>query len=139
MSSANGMPEGLRRALAFVAWRLISGGDSAWIVEHGSGRRVRFSGTISPTRIAIRDQEGCEVNGSGGSGMYTLTQGGGGKPVTLKIDGLRFEGFDYGSTRRYAGIVDCETLRIREGRDAGEFSYSVEALAAANLEKSTAR
>jgi len=139
MALAKEIAEEIRRAVAFVAWRLITGEDSAWIFDHGKGRRVRFSGTISATKIAIRDDDGCEINGSGGSGMYTLTPGKGGKPVTLKIDGLHFEGFDYGSTRRYAGVVDCETMRIKEARDSGEFSYSVESLAGGNQEKSAAR
>lgn len=136
MGLARGMPEAMRRAVAFVAWRLITGRESSWIFDHARGQRVRFSGTISSTRISIRDQEGGEFNGSGGSGMYTLTQLGAGKPVSLKIDGLRFEGFDYGSTRRYAGAVDNETLRIREGREAEEFSYSVESLGGVDREKS---
>ncbi len=135
MTSACGISAGTRRAVAFVAWRLITGHSSTSIYDHAKARRVRFSGTVSLTRIAIRDQDGCEITGSGGSGMYTLTQGQGGKPITLKIDGLRFEGFDYGASRRYQGTIERETLRIREARGDCEFSYSVEPDAPAQLQK----
>lgn len=135
MALVNEIPEGVRRAVAFVAWRLITGHDSASIFDHAKARRVRFSGSISATKIAIRDQDGCELSGSGGSGMYTLTQGRGGKPITLKIDGTRFEGFDYGASRRYEGTIDRETLHLKEARGGEEFSYSVEPFGGAGGDK----
>jgi hypothetical protein len=130
------MSESTRRSVAFIAWRLITGRDSMSIYDHAAERKVQFSGTISSTEISIRDADGRQIVGSGGSGMYTLTDGGAGKPVTLKIDGLSFEGFDYGASRRYQGAVDRDTLRITDPRANAEFSYSIQPPNAVSTNKS---
>jgi len=121
------LPEHVRRALAFVAWRLITGQEGAAVYDHSSDLRVVFSGVISGTAIDVRDDSGRRFVGSGGSGMYTLEPGPGAKPVTLRISGLDFDGFDYGSSCRYRGSVDRDRLSLRHGSVAKAYDFSIAA------------
>lgn len=115
----------LLRVVAFVAWRLITGRDGGEIYDHVHETTVEFSGMISETAIDLRDKAGRQISGAGGSGMYTLSAGAGAKPVTLKISGLEFEGFDYGTSSRYRGSVDRQNLSIREGRADRAYDFSI--------------
>lgn len=125
MPAAAHISNELLRVVAFVAWRLITGRDGEGIYDHSNEERVEFSGMISDTAIDLRDPSGNRISGAGGSGMYTLSAGDGAKPVTLKISGLEFEGFDYGTSSRYHGSVDRRRLSIRHGRDECEIDYSI--------------
>ncbi len=125
MSVQPNISSDLLRVVAFVAWRLITGREGVVIYDHAHEKRVEFSGMISDTTIDLRDPSGQKISGAGGSGMYTLSAGTGGKPVTLKISGLEFEGFDYGTSSRYRGTVDRQNLSIREGRDDRAYDFSI--------------
>ncbi len=125
MPELSEMSGDVRCAVAFVAWRLITGRESQGIYDHANERRKTFSGMITDTRIDLKDEVGRPISGSGGSGMYTLAAGAAAKPVTLKISGLDFEGFDYGTSRRYRGTVDRHRLSISEGQAPKSFDFSV--------------
>lgn len=125
MLSQDNIADDLLRVVAFVAWRLITGREGSGIYDHALERRVEFSGVISDTAIDLRDPAGRRISGAGGSGMYTLLAGPGAKPVTLKISGLEFEGFDYGTSSRYRGSVDRHRLSICEVRGDKTHDYSI--------------
>ncbi len=116
----------LRRALAFIAWRLITGQQGQSIYDHANDTRQAFIGDVDETRIDVRDGRGLHLRGAGGSGMYTLETGAGAKPVTLKISGLDFEGFDYTASCRFTGSVDRRQLSLRQGRHSESYVYSIE-------------
>ncbi len=125
MLTANEISCDVRRAVAFVAWCLITGREGAGIYDHANDTEVAYSGVVTDTKIDLNGESGSRISGAGGSGLFTLTTGVRAKPVTLKISGLEFEGFDYGASSRYSGSVDKSELSIREGRDDRSYSFSV--------------
>lgn len=126
MAFPSEMSQHVRCVVAFVAWRLITGDEGECIYDHSQARKIDFSGMISDTKINLQDDSGRQISGSGGSGMYTILAGSAAKPVTLKIDGRNFEGFDYGAGLRYRGEVDREKLSILEGTTDSAYAFSVE-------------
>jgi len=116
----------LRRAVAFVAWRLITGQQGRSIYDHADDTRQAFIGEVDETRIDVRDGRGLHLRGAGGSGMYTLEPGVDAKPITLKISGLDFEGFDYAASCRFTGSVDRRQLSVRQGSHSESRVYSID-------------
>lgn len=116
----------IRRVVAFVAGRLVSGNPVVGVFDQAEGKQFSFSGEFNPTKLTVRDHEqGCEVTGLGGSGMFTLSHPHNGKPITLKLKGNTFDGFDYGSAKRYRGSVNGNHVSIHDDQIGQQFDFTL--------------
>ncbi len=120
------MKDEVRRAVAYVAGRLVSGKAATGLYDRNGGRQYPYSGDFTATKLSVRDHtENLEFTGAGGSGMYTLSHTGNGKPVSLKIQGQVFEGFDYSSAKKYRGSVNGNMVSIIDDQVGQEFQYTL--------------
>ena len=60
------MKDPTRRAIAYIAGRLISGSNVSAVYDYIVSKYFNFSGDISPTAVSIYDHEQkCHISGSG--------------------------------------------------------------------------
>jgi hypothetical protein len=120
------MNDQTRRAVAYIAGRIVSGSAAASLYDHATGRSYAFRGEFAATEITLRDLDsGSAFKGAGGSGMFTITQSGNGRPVSLRFNGSAFEGFDYETAKRYRGAVSGKSVAVQDEQHAREFQYSI--------------
>lgn len=116
----------VRRMVAFVAGRLVSGKTPSGVFDQSAGKQFVFTGEFSPTRMSVRDHEqNFNATGMGGSGLYTLTHPDNGKPITLKLNGNSFDGFDYASAKRYRGSVNGNHVSIHDDQAGEQFDFTL--------------
>ena len=116
----------VRLAVAFVVARLANGAAVGSIFDCVTKRQVRFGGTTRPDFINVFDGElGAHLTGTGEAGLYKLVHYGESHRITLAIDGTRFEGFDHGTSSRFAGDVRGATVTLFDGGEGQSFEYSV--------------
>ena len=120
------MNDHTRRAIAYIAGRIVSGTSAVSLYDHTAGRTYNFRAEFAATKIRVREIEsGSDITGAGGSGMFTITHVGNGKPVSLKLTGSAFEGFDYETAKRYRGAVAGNSVAVQDDQHAKEFQYSI--------------
>jgi len=120
------MNDQTRRAVAYIAGRIVSGKPAPSVYDHTTSRTYNFRGEFAATKITLRDLDsGSDIKGAGGSGMFTITQAGNGKPVSLKLNGSTFEGFDYETAKRYRGVITGTSVAVQDDQHGREFQYSI--------------
>lgn len=116
----------MRRVVAFVVGRVVSGKQSNGVFDQAAGKQFNFTGEFAATRLTLRDHnEGCEFKGLGGSGLFTLSHPNNGKPITLKVNGNNFEGFDYDSAKRYRGSVEGNRVSLHDDQVGQQFEFTL--------------
>lgn len=116
----------IRRMVAFVAARLVSGKSASGVYDQSAAKQFAFSGEFNPTKFKVRDHEqGCDASGLGGSGLFTLTHPDNGLPITLKVNGSTFEGFDYACAKRYHGSVNGNHVSLHDDQAGQQFDFTL--------------
>ena len=121
------MKDHTRRAIAYVVLRLTCEKPFPVLQDHAVSKSFRFDADIAPakTKISVFDRtQKCHLKGAGGEGLYTLTPGGSGKPISLKLREGQFDGFDYDSGKPYRGTVNEKSVSLHDTEQAKDFQYS---------------
>ncbi len=118
----NVMESHTRRAVAYIAGRLISGKSSSSVYDYSEGEYCNFSGTVSEGGVSVFDYgQSCYVSGSG----TNLFHYGDGHYITLSPDGGKFSGFDYGTSSHFTGTVIGGSVSLYDYGTSSYYQYSV--------------
>jgi hypothetical protein len=113
-----------RRAVAFIAGKLISSARSNTVRDARDGREYRFAGSLVNGRVEIRDGSlGCPINGTGTSGAYELFHGLNRRSIKLDLEGSTFSGYDYDSLNGFTGRVSGHTVSLYDNELHQSFSF----------------
>ena len=112
----------VRRAVAYIAGRLVTNSDSAAIYDASEGRFVNFSGQVTPQNVNIYDyDERCFIGGTPSS----LFHYGDSQFIQLNINGRQFSGFDFGSAQHFSGSVQARNVTVYDYEHGNYFNYSI--------------
>lgn len=111
-----------RRAVAYIAGRLITGDEATSIYDYQEQRHNSFSGEVSTQNVNVYDyEEKCFVGGE----PNALYHYGDSKHIQLTVDGANFSGFDYGSNKHFSGSVDDRAIALYDYESLSCFNYSI--------------
>jgi hypothetical protein len=115
-----------RRAVAFIAGRLISAERSDTVEDVSDGRRYRFAGNLESGRVDIRDGSlGCPITGTGRDSTYELFHGLNRQLIKLDLEGDRFSGYDYDSLNGFTGRVSGRSVSLYDNELHRSFSFTL--------------
>ncbi len=113
----------VRRGVAFVVRKAISGATSSSIYDYSESSHFHFSGTVSASSVSVYDHaEGCHVSGN----LPNLFHHGDGRHIQLVIgNGQHFTGFDYGTGSHFSGRVSGRSVSLYDYEHGQHFNYSL--------------
>ena len=110
-----------RRAIAYVAGRLINEESRSSIYDYSESKYTNFGGNVSWSSVSIFDYEqSCYISGS----STNLYHYGDGHYVTLNVEGGQFSGFDYRSGTYFSGRASGRSLYIYDYDTSRYYQYS---------------
>jgi hypothetical protein len=116
------MTAATRRAVAYIAGRLVTGRNSNGIYDFDAGNHFNFSGTVEPGRVHIFDYtSSCHIGGSPG----LLYHHGTGGHLNLKLRQGRINGYDFHSGAHFSGTVSGSKVSIHDFETGNFYNYSV--------------
>ncbi len=127
------MTEGARRAIAYVAGRLITGEEATGVFDPVAGRHIPFEGDVQP-QVALYDYERhCRIGG----GAPDLYDGGSGAHINLVMDGTSFRGFDHAKGHHFGGRTDGTEVSIFDCEDERRHLYALVGMRGAEAHEGT--
>jgi hypothetical protein len=115
-----------RVAVAYIAGRLILNKEAGTIYDHEFSRYVLMSGVVSPTEVETLDVERqAQVHGTAEEGTLSLRDNEDQSRISLRIDGSKFCGYDYGSSTQFSGTVDQGYISLIDHNNGEHFHYSL--------------
>jgi hypothetical protein len=116
------MKSDTRRAVAYIAGRVISGKAASSVYDYAEGRHQSFSGTVSSDAANVYDYaSACHIGGRLGS----LFHYGHSAQVQLRLTGTRFDGFDYDESRHFSGDVRGSSITLFDYATSTHYRYSL--------------
>jgi hypothetical protein len=114
-----------KRAVAYIAGRIISERDIATIYDDNQAKHFRFSGDVEPD-LAIFDYERrCYINGSRNGNAVYIRHFGNKNNIDLEITGHDFVGYDYDSRQRFGGNVNENLITLYDYEDNHNYTYQI--------------
>jgi len=115
-----------RRAIAYIAGRLLTGRDASSVFDVETADMFMFSGTVSATDINVFDVDrGGFVIGSPTSGEFSLCDLDDSSFLTLRIGDGKVEGVDLESGAPYEATVQGDTVTLFDSEDGSLCIYTV--------------
>jgi hypothetical protein len=117
----------VRRAVAYIAGRAVSGRRASSAYDFSSGKYTNFSGEVSDSKVAVYDFDaGCHVSGSRRGDRYSLYHYGisGHIDLSVKPNGT-FSGYDYTSAAHFSGKVTGRSISLYDHGSGEYFNYSI--------------
>jgi hypothetical protein len=112
----------VRRAVAYIAGRLVSGADSGAVYDYYEGRYVNFSGQVNAQNVNVYDYEQGSFVGGSPTSLYHY---GDGQFIQLNVNGTQFRGYDFGSGQHFTGNVNARNISIYDYEHGSHFNYSI--------------
>ncbi|PYP83397.1 MAG: hypothetical protein DMG65_24505 [Candidatus Angelobacter sp. Gp1-AA117] len=111
-----------RRAIAYIAGRLVSKADTSNIYDNTEGQNYSYTGNVSKKGVSIYDHaQQCEIKGT----PRNLFHHGNSKYINLSVCGNNFRGYDSDSNSDFQGNVEARSVRIFDPEDKRYYSYWV--------------
>lgn len=111
-----------RRAVAFIAARLIGNKHSSSIYDYETGEYTSITGQVEDNRVAVYDHDtGSHINGSASSFYHH----GNGAHLSLKTNGRNFTGYDYDSGAHFSGHVSGSSVSLYDYEVGSYFNFSI--------------
>ena len=116
------MKSHVRRAIAYIAGRVISGNPSSSIYDYGTSQYTSMSGSVDESHVSVYDYDkSCHISGS----LSSLYHYGESQHVSLKLDGTKFSGYDYGTSSHFSGTVNGKSVSLYDYSCSSYFNYSI--------------
>jgi hypothetical protein len=112
----------VRRAVAYIAGRLVSGADSGAVYDYSEGRYVNFSGQVTPQNVNVYDYDEGNFVGGNPASLYHY---GDGQYIQLNVNGPQFSGYDFGSGQHFSGNVNARNVTVYDYEHGNYFNYSI--------------
>ena len=100
------MEHSKRRAIAYIAGRIISRNESGAIFDYESSKYFNFSGNVENS-INVFDYSRSSYLTGDKSSIFDYSSG---QYITLDIEKSNFSGFDYESGNFYTGSVNSNSI-----------------------------
>lgn len=116
------MREDLRRGIAYIAGRIVSGQQASAVYDYTASGYFQLSGDVSSSRVNVYDYgRGCHLSGTPPS-LYDY---GTASYFDLKVEGPKVKGYDYASRTYYEATVDGRAISVYDFGEGSFFNYSV--------------
>ena len=114
-----------RRAVAYIAGRLVSGKYSTTLRDDSEGKHFSFAGEGSLEKgVSVYDYEQkCFIRGNGSGESFSIYHDGNEKSIEVTINENTFKGYDRDSETFFSGTVDGDFITIRDDELSQEFKY----------------
>jgi hypothetical protein len=113
------MKDSPRRAVAFIAAKLIGKRSGSSIYDYAAGGYTHFSGNVGPD-IAIYDHSASShISGSPQQFFHYGTSA----HISFSITGRNFSGYDYGSGSHFSGSVSQSNVTLYDYGESKYFQY----------------
>jgi len=114
-----------RTTIAFIAGRMISGGQRSSLYDHQQGKSVHFETTLSPNYIKVFDLDrGCYTAGPMEGNVLDLYDFGHQHLIDLQISGNTFRGWDDLASCHFSGEVSGDDVSFHDEGEAMTFHFS---------------
>lgn len=115
-----------RKIIAFIIGKLISGREISKVFDQTESTYNEITGDVTPTKINVITPEKNElITGSGDSKGISLFDFGSSKFIDLKIEGERFDGFDYDSKKAFYGELKEDTVSVFDFQDSKHHYFTL--------------
>lgn len=113
-----------RRIVAYVIGKLISGREFYKIFDQSESTYNEIMGEVNPTTINVYDTTRNElITGSGDTQGISLFDFASSKFIDLKIEGEKFDGFDYEFQKAFYGEMKENTVSFFDFQDSKHHYY----------------
>ena len=116
-----------RRAVAYIAGRLISGKSAGSVYDYATSSRYRIYGDVSPDFIQVFDDDRYSyiIGGATPAGLsifdyYTRQH------INLKISGNDFYGYDMETSSYFSGTVNKSSVNLFDYQFSKNFHYAIQ-------------
>src|SRR5437899_1531974 len=111
-----------RRAVAYIAGRLVTGTDSGSVYDYSAPGYFNFSGDVSEGNVNVYDYgQSCFVGGT----LPSLYHYGNSRHLDLTVSGTDFEGYDYATGRHFSGSVSSASVSVYDYEHGSYFEYTL--------------
>ncbi|MEE9523468.1 MAG: hypothetical protein V3V59_01825 [Thermodesulfovibrionales bacterium] len=115
-----------RRAIAYIAGRMISNESSTTVFDYSCFKYFSFTGETSFDNISVFDYKNqCLIRGFGSHGALNLYHYGNKNHIFLSIEESHFNGFDYDTSCHFSGDVNERSVTIFDYEQNTRFEYSI--------------
>jgi hypothetical protein len=105
-----------------VVGSAASGRVPSAVYDQDARGHFKFGGQVSRGQVSVFDQErNCYLIGR----LPLMYDYGTGAHVQLRVDGARFEGYDYASSAHFSGGVAGTSISIFDNQTGGFHNYAV--------------
>jgi hypothetical protein len=111
-----------RRAVAYIAGRLVTDQISSSVYDYQEGRHVSMEGNVTGSSIAAYDyDQSCHIVGS----SSLLYHHGNHAHLTLQLSNTRFSGYDYDSNGHFNGTVNGKSVSLYDYETSRHYNYAI--------------
>lgn len=111
-----------RRAVSYIAGRIVSNVISSSIYDFQKSKHYFFSGQVENSQVSIYDhEEQCHISGN----LPSIYHFGNGNYITINTLGATFKGFDFDTSSHFSGTVTGRNVSIYDSQLGQYFNYSI--------------
>ncbi len=116
----------VRRAVAYIAARLIIREDAEALYEPATGRSYRMRGIAKDSYVKVYDlSSGCHISGNFYGLTYSLYHDGTAAHIELKITDTRFSGYEFASASQFDGNLTDRSITLYDFKDGNFYRFSI--------------
>ena len=121
------MDDHTKRAVAYIAGRLILKTISYSLYDYRLSKHFNFSGEVSHKNISIYDYElRCFISGVCDVNSFSLYHYKNQKHISLNINGNHFSGYDYYKSSNFSGTVTGGSISLYDYESSQYFDYTLQ-------------